>query len=536
MLLGILECDMDHVDQRMISTLFGYSRRNQFEIQRPPKPARREYFQGIADYLVISPADFPEPLNRKKRRLELLPPAPSEPMKPLAILSKQELKAQKKRDRHLLNLLKLRIHPIMDQIKIKFKKFRTGIIDESHLRYLYDEEDPSLVSTDLPRGERDRDHFRPYEISKDDHGEPGLIEVSTGKFFYNMDIVVIEKRLSNGYYKRPKDFLSDIKKLTKDAKAIGDLARLLKANELQANIEVDMGVIETESPSLAADLEQVYLREMRREKELLEKQKQLMGADEERRLQLMPPDSHQDGLGVVTEQSTGPVMLGEPVTNGISHHPRTPSNPPHPSQSSSSLQQSSIPISDLSDLQPRYSQSNGTSVPSREDLQMSNSQDGPSTSPDNPTQDSSFGQSAQTRPFASYTGAPNSLVQRRSLPGQFSQTSAVTAMAEGSTPQDYANYASTTSSDKRNTGSSGDKINTQSDRFTQSDKMNTQNTQESNGRQVEGGPDLSKLLEASISASQLPETQEQKGKYRWSNVSKRQCILKRTSSIPILEP
>ncbi|KAL9030270.1 MAG: hypothetical protein Q9196_001600, partial [Gyalolechia fulgens] len=508
MLLGILESDVDRVDGRMTSSLFGFSRRNQFEVQRPPKAARLEYFQGIADYLVVSPADFPEPLNRKKRRLELLPPVPPEAAKPLAVLSRQELKAQKKRDRHLLNLLKLRIQPIMDQIRTKSKKFRTGVIDESQIRYLYDEEDPSIVSTDLPHGERDRDQLRPYEKGKDDHGEPGLVEMSTGKFFYNMEIVTIEKRLSNGYYKRPKDFLSDIKKLTKDAKAIGDQDRLLKANELQANVEVDMGFIEAAEPSLIAELEQVYMREMRREKEMVEKQKQLMGVEEERRLQLMPPDPPQ---GAVTEQSTGPVVLGEPMTNGVSHHPVTPSNPSHPSQSNLSSHHSSIPISDLSDLRPRYSESNGTSVPSREDLQMSNSLDGPSTSPENKsTQESSFGQSAQTRPNGNQT--TNSLYHRRAIiPRHLSQTSAVTPMAEGSTPQDYANYASTTSSDKRNTGSSGDKINTQSDGFnTQSDKYNPHNTQESNSKAANAGPDLSRLLDSSVSGSQYPDTQELK--------------------------
>ncbi|KAL8738612.1 MAG: hypothetical protein Q9181_000608 [Wetmoreana brouardii] len=509
MLLGVVECELGQVDSRMTSTLFGYSRRNQFEVVRPPRKARRDYFQGIADYLSVSPADFPEPMNRKKRRLELLPPVPPEPEKPLAVLSKQELKAQKKRDRHLLNLLKLRIQPIMDQIRMKYKKFRAGVVDESQIRYLYDEEDPSLVSSDLPRDERSRDQFRPYEKGSDDHGEPGLVEVATGKFFYNMEIVTIEKRLSNGYYKRPKDFLSDIKKLTKDAKAIGDQDRLLKANELLANVEVDLGFIEAAEPTLVADLEQVYTREMKREKEMVEKQKQLTGAEEERRLQLMPPDAAQHDLGTVTEQSTGPVVLGEPMTNGISHHPISPSNPSQPSQSSSLSNRSSIPLSDLSDLQPRYSQSNGTSVPSRDnDYQASNSQNGPSTSPDQPTQDSSFGQSAQTRPFASYTGAPNSLQQRRSIPGDLSQRSAVTPMAEGSNPQDYTNYASTTSSDKRNTGSSGDKNNTQSDRFnTQSDKWNTQPTQEANGKLE--GPDFSMLPEPPVSGSQFPDTQPQ---------------------------
>ncbi|KAL8770673.1 MAG: hypothetical protein Q9209_003741 [Squamulea sp. 1 TL-2023] len=531
MLLGILECNLNQVDPELAKIFFGYSRRNQYEVRPPQNTSRRQYFQKVAEYLGTSPSDFPEPMNRKKRRLEILPPVPSEPEK-ATVLSREELKERKKRDRYLLNMLKLRIHPIMEQIRVKQKKFRVGIIDESQYRYLYEEEDPSMVNTDLPQNERSNE-YRPYEKGTDGHGEPGLVETATGKFFYNMEIVTIEKRLSNGYYKRPKDFLSDIKKLAKDAKAIGDADRLLKANELLTNVEVDVGLIEADA-AFMAELEQVYIREMKREKDLVEKQKQLTGAEEERRLQLMPPGDPQHNLGTASEQSTGPIVLGEPTTNGILQHPVTPRNVSQPSQSSS-LSHASLPLSDLNDLGPRYSQSNGTSVPSHgNDMQVSNSHDGSSTSPDQGTQDSSFGQSAQTRPLSIYTGAANSLAQRKAL-NQLSQASVSTPMAEGSNPQDYTNYASTTtSSDKRNTGSSGDKMNTQSDKFntqsdrfnTQSDKTSTQNdktssqiekpssqngkastqsTQDSNGRLE--GPDLSMLPEPPVSSSQYPDTQ-----------------------------
>ena len=502
MVLGILECELDRIDPQMISDLFGFSRRNQFEIQRPSTASRHDYFHTLTQLLTTSPADFPEPVNRRRRRLEMLAVAPPEPPKTLAILSKQELKAQKKRDRHLLNILKLRIQPIMDQIRLRHKKFRTGVIDESQIRYLYDEEDPSIVSTDLPQDQRRNDHFRPFEKGVDDHGEPGLIETATGKFFYNMEIVTIEKRLSNGYYKRPKDFLSDVKKLTKDAKAIDDQDRLLKANELQANVEVDISTIEAGEPALIVELEQVYVREMKRERDLAEKQKQLDITEKDRRLQIMPPEAASGEAGLATEQSTGPVLLGEPIANGILQHPVTPSNPSQPSQHSTLSNALSNGISDLSDLRPAHSQSNGTSVPSRDnDLHTSNSQNGPSTSPENPTQDSSFGPSAQSRPYDS-TGGPQSLTTRKSipgsLPGSLSQRDIITPMAEGSIPQDYANYASTTSSEKRNTGSSGDKI-------------NTQNTFSSTSSKVVEGPDLSILPEPPMSNSQLPDTQP--GKY-----------------------
>ena len=490
LLLGILESEDQYVDSQMIKDLFGFSRKNLFEIGRPQRPLRREYFSAVMEYLNASPADFPEPAHRKKRKLEILPPVPPEPQKDLQVLSKADLKAQRKKDRQLLNFLKLRIQPIMDQIRLRYKKFRTGVIDESQIKYLYDEEDPSIVNTDLPLEERRNDHFRPYEKGTDAHGEPGLVEVATGKFYYNLEIVTIEKRLSNGYYKRPKDFLSDVKKLTKDAKMAGDQERLLKANELQANVEVDMGAIEVQEPSLVAELEGVYARETKRESEMIAKAKEL-AASEGRRLELIPTNVPPDDGGLSTEQSTGPIVLGQPIMNGVAHHPVTPSNPSNPSQHSTLTNGFSGGLSDLSDLQVQALQSNGTSVPSRGDgdTHMTNtSQEPPST--ERETQGSSFGPSAQTRPLNSYTGGAASLQQRLSLPGSLSQRSAITPMAEGSNPHDYANYASTTSSDKRISSSSG-----------------PFNTQSSHGK-IADGPDLSILPDPlGAPSSQLPDTQ-----------------------------
>lgn len=445
---------------------------------------RRKYFSAVIEYLNISPTDFPEPANRKKRKFEILMPVPPDPPKDLTILSEAELKAQKKKDRQLLNQLKLRIQPIMDQIKLRYKKFRTGVIDESQIRYLFDEDDPGIVSTDLPPEQRRQDHFRPYEKGVDKRGEPGLVEVATGKFFYNLEIVTIEKRLSNGYYKRTKDFVSDIKKLAKDAKAVGDQERLLKANELQANVEVDMGAIEADQPILVAELEAVYEREKKREKEMVEKAKEKAAA-EGRRLELMPSNVPPRNGGISTEESSGPIILGQPISNGVPHHPVTPSNPSQPSQRSVLTNGMSVGLSDLSDLHG-HNHSNGTSVPSRGEGDTHLTSEGPST--ERETQNSSFGPSAQTQLPFSYTGGPTSLQQRRSLPGSLSQRSAITPMAEGSNPHDYINYASTTSSDKPVQGSSG-----------------PFNTQSSNARNE--GPDLSMIPEPMPPNSQLPDTQ-----------------------------
>lgn len=451
---------------------------------------RHEYFSAVIEYLNTSPVDFPEPLNRKKRKIEILMPAPPDPPKEPAVMSKADLKAQGSRDRNFLNLLKLRIQPIMDQIRMKFKKFRTGVIDESHIRYLYDEDDPAMVSTDLPPEQRGEDQHRPFEKGLNHHGAPGLVETATGKFFFNLEIVTIEKRLSNGYYMRPQDFLSDIKKLTKDAKAIGDQERLLKARELQANVEVDMEGIATADPVLCAELEAFYERETKREKEMIEKAKaKELAATEGQRLEMVPSNVPSGIAGLITEQPSGPIISGQPVTNGVVPHPVTPSNPSQPSQRSILTNGPSGVLSDLSDLQGHINESNGNSVPSRSQTDPQITSEGPS---ERETQNSSFGPSAQTQLPFSYTGGPINLQQRMSVHGSLSQRSAITPMAEGSNPHDYTNYASTTSSEKQVRGSSG-----------------LYNTPSFHAK-PEGadlGADLDELPEIAVSNSQMPDTQ-----------------------------
>ncbi|KAK2808692.1 hypothetical protein FQN49_008695, partial [Arthroderma sp. PD_2] len=239
LLLGILEGEAEYeANSDIVRNLFGFSKKNQYFLSYPELPQRREFFQPIIDFISTAPSDFPDPDNRKKRVLERLELAPPPPAKPPPPPTKEELKAQKRKDRQTLNLMKIRIQPIMDQIR-KYKRFRSGVVDEAHIRYLYDDDNPNVVTSDVPVQERST--FRPYEKDTDKAGVPGLREVASGKFYYNLDIVTIEKRLSNGYYKRPKDFLADIKRLAKDAKQLGEPDRQLKANELLANVEVDIG-------------------------------------------------------------------------------------------------------------------------------------------------------------------------------------------------------------------------------------------------------------------------------------------------------
>ena len=311
---------------------------------------REEFFSTIAEYVKKAPKDFPEPMNRKKRKLEVLEVAPLPPPKPP---TKEEIVALKKRDHQILNLLKIQIQPIMDQINKKYKKFRNPVIPQSSFQYLIDEVDPDFIRADLPM-------FRPYELDTDKDGIQGLRETASGKFFYNLETTLIEERLSNGYYVRPKDFLFDIRTLMKDAKNIGDKERLLKARELVANVEVDMAGIEI-MPAYA-DCENIYLRQLQRTKEKEAKAKKAR-AEGEDVFNLVRSDVDDSGAdspsrpGVLARLNTGvrPGSLATPFY--------TPSN---------------LSNGYTADLEHPHGQ-NGNSVPSRagEDVQMSGTDDHP---------------------------------------------------------------------------------------------------------------------------------------------------------------
>ena len=475
LLLGILEGDKEDIDPDMLRQLFGYSQKNQFLLQPPEKFVRHEYFSSLVEYLRTAPTEFPDPANRKKRIPETLKPAPPEPEKP-AVLSKEDIKAQKKRDHQTLNMLKLRLQPIMDQIRTKYKKFRTGVIDETQIRYLYDEANPEIVGSDLATGVFVQSSFRPFEIGKDSHGEPGLTETATGKFYYNIDSVTIEKRLSNGYYKRPKDFMADVKRLAKDARTLGDQDRLLKANELLTNVEVDVGAIEYGEPAFTAECEKVYQRELEREKQAIEKAKKAAEEDGNTappHIVSNVPHGGASGPSTVTT-STGPIVLGEPIPTGRTLFPLNP--PVTPSRPSTSV----AATNGYSTHHGRADSNitNGTSLHNggneadvEGDTEMGNTNSHPNsndrTDPQraNNTSGSSIGatQSAQPRPPHSYTAPSQRLLKESGMSAPLSQTGAVTPMAPGSQAAEYENEASTTqtTSGKKHSGPSSGDRNTQ---------------------------------------------------------------------------
>lgn len=457
MLLGVMELsdEKDKPDRQMMMDLFSFSQSNQFLLQRPGQDGRAEFFEPIRHYVRMSPADFPDPDNRKKRVLPELEAAPivAPTIDPKVTAAREKL--QKKQDRLTLNKLKIIIQPVMDQLKLKYRKFFKPILDESWYAYLLEEQDPERFRTDLPpEQQQEQGIIRPWELSKDSRGVDVLLHVESGNKYYNLDLGTIEKRLSNGYYKRPKDFVFDIKTLARDAKTYGDVERTLKGNEIAANVEVDMDMI---APALNEECEAVYIRELARERKAQDKRNKItpmltnISADTVR----VPPEQ---SLG--TTETSGPIILGEPVPGHLNMPPVTPLRPP--------------PVGTLSngtsgDDGAHHTQLNGSTEPSHEDTHMTDSQD------------------------LNYNTQPDLQLQTPSRPDtqtQKSQKSGLTFMGPNSHPNDYHNSASTTTSGQKTSNRSS------SNKF---------GTQSSNGA-VPGIPHF-QTMKPEAGGSQLPDTQ-----------------------------
>ncbi|TAQ86087.1 hypothetical protein B7494_g5582 [Chlorociboria aeruginascens] len=411
LVLGITDTAPDKVNADMLRNLFGYSRNNRFAIKRPSLESRKEFFSNVTSYIRKEPKDFPEPLKRKKRKLEVLEIAPPPTPKPP---TKEEIKALKKRDHQLLNLLKIQIQPIMDQIQRKYRKFRAPAIPQNQIQYLYEELDPNFVRPDVPQ-------FRPYELDVDKEGIKGLRETASGKFFYNLETTTIEERLSNGFYARPKDFVADIRSLARDAKHMGDKDRTLRANELLANVEVDLATIEA-SPAFA-DCENVYQRQLQRAKEKEEKYQKRHREE----IDFAPVRSDVPSGLNSEDQSSGPLRLGESIPGLASIVARNPAPKA---------------------LSNGHSGHNGTPVSPHkagEDVQMSGTDEANTQN----TTEESQGLVPPNQQWPRMPSGPSNLSNHATVNTGISQRSAFQEISHSTSPRALLNDASSTTSGKK---------------------------------------------------------------------------------------
>lgn len=215
---------------------------------------------------------------------------------------------ERKRDMTQLNVLKLKLQPIMDMIKKSYRSFHVPVIPPERLEYLYQDADPNFISADVAQQ-------RPFVVRKDKEGTDGLLEIDTGKFYYNLDTRVIEERISNGFYARPKDFYKDIKGLVHDIRNTENRDKIVKANEMLSNVDVDVTGIENETGT--ATWEALYQRQVQRTVEEAEKAKKkaVMRAAAEAAARRDQPDVEMTMQSDINDQGEddGPVRIGAPV-------------------------------------------------------------------------------------------------------------------------------------------------------------------------------------------------------------------------------
>ncbi|KAI1822338.1 hypothetical protein F4861DRAFT_398062 [Xylaria intraflava] len=409
MVLGTAETDVKSLDSDLKRDLFGFSKLNVIEIGSPAKENREEYFSRIIAHIRRFPKDFPDPLHRRKRQLEELPIAPPPPAKKL---TKEEIHNEDVRYRQALNLMKVHLQPIMDQISRKYQKFRHPVILESQYQHLLDEADPNYVRANLE--EAQGAPSRPYELAKDSDGYPGLREKATGKFYYNLDVNIIETRLANGFYWRPYEFLKDVRALKADAGTIGDRQRWLKAAELLANVEVDVLDVDEKLRNMGINWEKLYETFTKRREEKEER------ARKKKAIQSVLDGARSDAVN----------------GGGLSQNGSQPTNP-HTTSAQFQV------IGDLSNGMAQITSSNaatnGTSEPSRtanEDVQMTDV-DNPSDRR-SPMQPPSQWPRMPPRSFDTPTkGTPVAA-------SRISQVSAVQSLPSGVSPSALVNDASTT--------------------------------------------------------------------------------------------
>ncbi|OWB68573.1 hypothetical protein B5S33_g3836 [[Candida] boidinii] len=254
---------------------------------------REKYFEKLWAALKLTPFDFNDLSVRPKKKLKELPKLKiTQPPAPVTNGSdlKSEIKNAKeiaRNDMRLKNTLKIRLSGLMDIFKVRYKRFKKPAIDDMYLVHLFN---PGAYPNEI------------YQ-RRDDM----ILETTTGKLYYNIDLEVIEERLWNGFYSEPRQFLKDIEMILKDAKTSGERDRILKANEMYANAQVGIEDIEAQFPILAQQWKEVRKREKEREREYLVRIKETQIEEEQKTSRQEQPAT----ISEIQEQASGVSELKE---------------------------------------------------------------------------------------------------------------------------------------------------------------------------------------------------------------------------------
>ncbi|RVD84862.1 uncharacterized protein DFL_003199 [Arthrobotrys flagrans] len=258
LIVGVTSAEITEISATIVRDLFGYSRKGRVAILKAGADQREEFFKRVIGFIRKSPREFPDPTMRPKRKIEQLPLAPPPPPK---VQTKEETKSQKQADKYYIHQLKVRLMPIIDMLKVKYKRFKRPFIPQERLEQLGRPEfNDDMVASDIPP-------VTDLKLVKDSEGTDMILDIQKDKRFYNLDLEVIEERVFNGYYVKPSQFVQDIQYLMLDCQASGDRSALLLGNEMMTNVEISIFDLEKENPQWVSGWQDVWNRaEARRKK------------------------------------------------------------------------------------------------------------------------------------------------------------------------------------------------------------------------------------------------------------------------------
>ncbi|CCE65572.1 hypothetical protein TPHA_0L02210 [Tetrapisispora phaffii CBS 4417] len=256
--------------------LLGFSKKI-FELKLPNQSQRVNYFKSIEKLLSMQPTSF----NLRKKRTTPLPKLPhaspdSDPNnldENGVLLSTQDILRRKLRkfqyqDMRLKNVLKIKLSGIMDLILKRYRRFKKPAVDDMLLVHLFEP-----VSND-PNWEA------AYVKDKD-----MILEVATGKKFFNMDLDIVEERLWNGFYSDPRQFLRDIEYIYHDASVLGDRENTIRASEMFANAQ--MAIEDISTKEFIDECKATHQRDLERQKLFLEDQQKRLVQQQEQNEQIL---------------------------------------------------------------------------------------------------------------------------------------------------------------------------------------------------------------------------------------------------------
>ncbi|GAA5878836.1 hypothetical protein JCM1840_000730 [Sporobolomyces johnsonii] len=235
-----------------VRSWFGFVKGNRVTMGKPSPEQRQAFFADVLAGITRPPNEFPDAMPRRKRVLEKLPIAPPPPPRePTAA----EIAQQEANDQRLLEYLKWRLGPVLNELKKRYKRFTRSLYDDWR-------------SDDL--------EWRKEQLSK---GEP-VTGLGTQPY-HNVDLDSMHSDLYKGYYYTPDDFLTDILRIQANAEVNkimeNDAEAPTRAGQMVNHVKVMLD--QTFEAPFRAECEKMAARMREKEKNAPRKERKGKGKD-----------------------------------------------------------------------------------------------------------------------------------------------------------------------------------------------------------------------------------------------------------------